>query len=94
MKIFTKLLLPAAVCLSLTCGNLQAQTQKTWEWVRQMGGHSRSIATGVGCDSKNNLSVVGTFRDTLYGNAEKVISSGNQDIFIARYDEKGKIKDL
>jgi hypothetical protein len=48
----------------------------------------------VGCDSKNNLFVVGTFRDTLYGNAEKVISSGNQDIFIARYDEKGRIKDL
>ncbi len=93
MKSFN-ILLPAAVFLTLICGNLQAQPQKTWEWVRQLGGHSRSIASSVSCDGKNNLFVVGTFRDTLYGNTEKVISSGNQDIFIARYDEKGKIKDL
>ena len=94
MKSFFKIIFSAAVCLILNYFDLTAQSQKSWEWVRQLGGSAPCFASGISCDTKNNLLIVGTFRDTLFADSKKIIASGNQDIFIARYDDKGRIKDL
>lgn len=74
--------------------SLQAQSQKTFQWVEQLGGKSWDISGGLGFGSKNNLFVTGSFIDTLSCNEKKVISSGSRDFFIARFDTKGNLKDL
>jgi hypothetical protein len=83
-----------SILLSGICNDLRSQQQKTWQWVSQLGGKSWDITSGVTCDAKNNLYIAGSFFDTLYCLNEKVISAGNQDVFVARFDEKGNIKDL
>jgi hypothetical protein len=73
---------------------LHAQSQKTWQWVKQLGSEGWDITTGVTCDSKNNLYVVGSFYNTLHSESQSITSLGEEDIFIARFDDKGDIKDL
>jgi hypothetical protein len=73
---------------------LNAQTQKTWQWVKQIGSNSWDISAGVACDSKNNLYIAGSFYDTLNCNSKKVKSSGNQDVFVAIFNENGVLKDI
>jgi len=85
----------ASVVLFTAGGNnLQAQTQKTWQWVSQLGGRSWDMTHGVVCTKNNDLFVAGSFRDSLFCNSEKAISFGNQDAFIARLDDKGSVKDI
>lgn len=74
--------------------NSSAQTQKTWQWVRQLGGDSWDITAGVVCDSKDNLYVTGSFYHTLFCGNKKLPSGGNQDIFLARFNTSGTLKDL
>jgi hypothetical protein len=52
------------------------------------------MTSGVACDSKNNLYVAGSFFNTLNCNNKKLKSAGNQDIFIAKFDEQGSLKDM
>jgi hypothetical protein len=94
MKSLTEIILPAVVCLSLACGNLTAQTQKTWQWINQLGGKAWDISTGLACDSKNHIYVLGNFSDTLISENRKTASAGSQDIFLVRYSERGKLADL
>jgi|WetSurMetagenome_2_1015567.scaffolds.fasta_scaffold00004_19 hypothetical protein len=78
----------------LSDSSLKAQSQKTWQWVKQMGGDSWDISAGVVCDSKDNLFVTGSFMDTLLCGSKEVMSSGNQDIFVAIFNEKGVIEEI
>jgi hypothetical protein len=71
-----------------------AQQQKTWQWVKQLGSNSWDISAGVACDSKNNLYIAGSYFDTLICGSKKVESSGNRDIFIAMYNENGVLKNI
>jgi hypothetical protein len=73
---------------------LHAQSQKTWQWVKQLGGNSWDISAGVVSDSKNNLYVAGSFYNTLNCNTKKVVSSGDQDLFVAIFSENGLLKQL
>jgi hypothetical protein len=74
--------------------SLIAQTQKKWQWLNQIGSDSWDIAAGVVCNSKNHLFVAGSFNDTLKCNLKNIKSSGNHDVFIAIFDDSGKIKEL
>jgi hypothetical protein len=71
---------------------INAQPQKSWQWVRQIGSKSWDISSGVVADSKNNLIVTGSFYDTLFCGSKIVISHGNQDLCVARFDENGILK--
>jgi hypothetical protein len=83
------------VCLMLFLPqHLQSQTRKTWQWVAQLGGTGWDKTCGVSCDSKNNLYVAGSFHDTLQCGTRKIKSLGNQDIFIAKFNESGDVKGL
>lgn len=74
--------------------NTSAQTQKPWQWVKQLGGNGWDVAGGIAHDSKNNIYLTGSFFSTLQGPGAKAKSFGNQDIYLARFDEKGNLKDL
>lgn len=90
MNQFFKIILPVAACLSLACGNLQGQSQKSWQWVSSQGGKFNDISGGITSDSKDNIYVAGSYTDTLIHGDRKYFSSGHQDIFVSRYSSKGK----
>jgi len=73
---------------------LNAQEQKTWQWVSQLGSKTWDISGGIACNSNNDLFVTGSFMDTLIVERKKLISDGDQDIFIARYNQKGHLEVL
>jgi hypothetical protein len=84
----------AFLSLSGIYGNMSAQDQKTWQWVSQIGGRSWDMTCGIAIDPKGSLYVAGSYSDTLYADRKKILTAGNQDIFIAYVDEKGNIKNL
>lgn len=73
---------------------LIGQTQKTWQWVKQLGGDSWDRCSGIACDSKNNIYISGSYFNALISSSKSISSSGSQDIFIAKYDENGDLKSL
>lgn len=74
--------------------NSSAQNQKTWQWAKQLGGPTWNVCSGVAITSKNDLYVSGSFSTYLISGNKKVLSHGGSDIFLARFDTKGKLCDL
>lgn len=94
IKMTTRTFLVLLVINYLSFTQLFAQNQKTWQWVKQLGGKSWDVTAGIASDSDDNLYVAGSFFDTLYSDSKNVISQGNQDIFISKFDDKGGLKNL
>jgi hypothetical protein len=89
-SLLTTLLLFAPACEF----SVDAQTQKPWQWIKQLGSDSWDISAGIACDLKNNLYVVGSYYDSLKCNTREISSAGNQDIFVAIFNENGDLKDI
>ncbi|MGB4292172.1 MAG: T9SS type A sorting domain-containing protein [Bacteroidales bacterium] len=70
------------------------QTQKTWQWIEQVGGDSWDFSTGLACDSKNNIYMTGNFSRTLFIGQKEIKSHGNQDGFIAKFKDDGTLLDI
>ncbi len=80
-------------CLAALCLNMHAQdSQKIWHWMEQLGGPGWDIPNGIVTDSKNNVYIAGGFTDQLQGNKKTITSEGNRDIYVARYNDKGKLE--
>ena len=103
MKNFKKYKTPYRDCLIILSlffttlvseSSLTAQTQKSWQWVKQLGSSSWDISAGVICDSKNDLYVAGSFLNTLNSGSKSLEAYGNRDLFIAKFNEKGSLKEL
>jgi hypothetical protein len=73
---------------------LHAQTQKPWQWVKQLGSATWDVAGGVAIDAKNNLYVAGSFGQTLSADGKKITTKGGSDLFLASFDTKGNIGNL
>jgi hypothetical protein len=55
------------------------------------GGYKEDRGWGIGIDSQGNCYVTGEFRDTAEFETLSLISSGEEDIFIAKYSTDGNI---
>ncbi|MBN2349615.1 MAG: hypothetical protein JXJ22_12285 [Bacteroidales bacterium] len=73
---------------------IHAQEQKSWQWVKQLGSVSWDQTNGVVCDEDNNLYITGCFSEKISCDNKAIKSLGGQDVFIARFDEKGTIEKL
>ncbi len=62
-------------------GNLQ--------WITSAGGEGIDEGRGISIDISGNIYITGYFSDTAYFQSKTVVSSGQQDIFIAKYDSLG-----
>jgi hypothetical protein len=79
------------LCLIVLCKQTNAQSPN-WNWTRSAVGGDRDIATGTSTDTYGNVLVTGYFRShTLsFGNIT-LTNSGNDDIFIVKYDANGNV---
>jgi hypothetical protein len=58
-------------------------------WVKKAGGSNAEIGFSVALDSNNNPFIVGTFQGIASFETTNIISSGSNDIFIAKYSSTG-----
>jgi len=93
MKKTIEILLIITLLAGHSC-NITAREQKRWQWVNQLGGALWDRTCGVVYDGKNNLYVAGTYLGKLSTGGGEIESAGGNDIFLARYDENGNLKDL
>lgn len=90
---FLCLLLTLCLC-AFVLTPLQSQTQRPWQWVKQLGGEGLDVVSGIVRDSKNNIYITGGYFHSLQTSGSKINSYGNQDIFLAKFDEHGNMKNL
>jgi hypothetical protein len=69
--------------------NSPAQTLRTGQWIRHLGGKSWDITSGIICDSKKNIYLSGSFYSSISSEGEKIDSKGEQDAFLAKFNQKG-----
>ena len=60
-------------------------------WAKQGGGDSNDIARGVTADQVGNTIVIGSFNGKADLDDQEIISAGYEDIFVAKYSDKGKV---
>ena len=60
-------------------------------WAVQLGGTGNDIAYSVDLDNSDNIIVTGSFRLTSTFGTETKVSSGEEDIFVAKYDADGNL---
>jgi hypothetical protein len=60
-------------------------------WVRQLGGTDIDGGNGVATDSSGNCFVSGRFSGTLYLGQTNLVSYGDADGFVAKYDPMGNL---
>jgi hypothetical protein len=94
MRKYIKIAVLLTLAIALTNSYLMAQNQKIWQWLRPMGGQLWDRHGGLGCDSENNLYVIGSFMDVFHCKEQSITAAGSSDIFVAQYDEEGNIIDL
>ncbi len=79
--------------LVILCTTLQAQEeQKIWHWMQQLGGPGWDMPNGIAIDSKDNVYIAGGFTEALQGSKKAIKSEGNRDVYVARFNSKGKLQ--
>ena len=71
---------------------LYAQNQKSWQWIKQLGGKGWDITMGIATDSKDNIYIAGSFSGDMVCQDKTVSSSGNRDMYIASFTQNGKLR--
>jgi hypothetical protein len=61
-------------------------TNGVHQWSKRIGGASLDTVTGVGVDSGGSVTAVGYFAGTANFGGANLVSAGNNDVFVARYD--------
>ena len=64
---------------------------QTWQWTNTAGRYHDDNGECTVIDSFGNIVVSGYFRDTIYFGSNTFISSGNGDMFVAKYSPDGKL---
>ncbi|MBW8050912.1 MAG: T9SS type A sorting domain-containing protein [Cytophagales bacterium] len=65
---------------------------QTWKWSKKVGGTLADHGYGISIDTAANIYITGDFADTLFIGVDTIVSAGNSDIFIAKYDPTGFVQ--
>ena len=68
-----------------------AASDGTFAWVRNAGGVGDDEGHAIAVDSSGNSHITGMFQQTATFGASNVVSSGNNEIFVAKYDTSGTL---
>ena len=72
--------------------SLHAQEhEKTWQWTTSMGSTSWDFVNGIKTDTEGNLYIGGAYASDFSIGNKDLESKGNQDLFVAKYNSKGKL---
>ncbi|MBS1584402.1 MAG: SBBP repeat-containing protein [Bacteroidetes bacterium] len=81
-----------AFCLIALCFfPLFIQAQPAWQWAAIANDPGESMCNSIATDAAGNAYVVGTFTGTLHLGATTLTSTGDSDIFFAKYDPLGNL---
>lgn len=59
-------------------------------WAKKAGNSSYNVSTGLTIDSDNNSYISGAYFNSItFGNLPQLVSQGNQDVFLTKYDATG-----
>ncbi|MCC7301041.1 MAG: SBBP repeat-containing protein [Bacteroidia bacterium] len=62
---------------------------QSWVWSNRLGGNGYDEGTSVAVDAAGNSYITGFFQDTATFGSFQLISGGDNDVFIAKYDPSG-----
>src|SRR5688572_19073688 len=82
--------LAAVILFQVINLEIQAQTPD-FVWARRAGGIEADAASRVAVDAGGNSYVTGIFRGNAIFGTDNLTSSGNTDIFVAKYDASGNV---
>ena len=79
--------------LVLITNTLNAQS---WGWVKYPGcdisaGNGADGGKGIAVDQSGNVYNCGYFKHTAYFDNDSVVSAGNKDIYVAKYNSTGNL---
>jgi len=60
-------------------------------WARQAGGKETDFGNDIVVDNDGNSIITGVFRDTVMFDSINIVSSGEDDIFLSKYDANGHL---
>jgi|GEM_PF-625258 len=64
-------------------------SEGTWQWAVKAGSSGNDIGCGISLDSSSNILVCGYINSTASFGTHQIVSSGSNDIFIAKMDKHG-----
>jgi len=70
----------------------KANPQGVFEWAVKAGGNAADRALGIKTDGQGNSYVTGFFQGTATFGGQTLVSSGLQDVFIAKYNASGVVQ--
>jgi hypothetical protein len=62
---------------------------QNWVWAKKAGGNSYDEGNAIAVDQNGNSYITGTFQDTAYFGATMLVSSGDNDVYVAKLDPSG-----
>jgi len=80
---------PGLVLAALCLFTARGETAPGFLWARSGGGASNEVARAVAVDLSGNILVTGFFDGTMSLGGSNLVSSGLEDIFLAKYDPAG-----
>lgn len=87
MKRFTFIIL-LSILVSIPLQDVHSQGAG-WQWAQSSGGTGRDEAELPAVDIHGNVTICGKFSDTAWFGTSYLVSSGNLDMYVARYDVSG-----
>lgn len=71
--------------------NLTGQEQK-WEWIKSFGSTGMDEICSAACDEDGNIYVAGHFQKSMEIDGTVLVSKGDEDIFVAKFDRNGHLQ--
>jgi hypothetical protein len=78
------------VIIFLSIGSAYAQIEK-WEWIKTFGGKNADEIYSSCCDKAGNVYVAGYFQGEIDLDGKELISNGDTDALIAKFDKSGNL---
>lgn len=79
------------ILVVLFCSARAQENQKTWHWIKQLGGTGWDITNGITADSKNRIYIAGGFTNNFKAENKAIEGQGGRDIYVAQFNDKGKL---
>ncbi len=78
--------------LAISSLSFQSLNAGTWNWAKKGGGSSTDFGYSIAADAFGNLYTTGYYKNTGTFGSHSAVSKGQEDLYIAKYDDLGGCK--